>query len=170
LNFLTSISLPSKLLAFIFQLSTSFIIASAKGCSEFFSRAYRIFKYFSLSAFNFQLSTFSSTTFGFPSVIVHVLSNTTKFTFANFCKLSAFFTNIQFKADFHTQIVTAIGVASHIAQGQATTKTAIKLTKPTLNSQNKLQIIRLKNAITKTIGTKTDTILSAKLWIGALLF
>jgi hypothetical protein len=90
------------------------------------------------------------------------LSNTTKFIFDNFCKLSAFFTRIQFRADFHTQIVTAIGVASHIAQGQATTKIAIKLTKPPLNSQNKLQIIKLKNAITKTTGTKTETILSAK--------
>jgi hypothetical protein len=138
------------------------IIASAKGCSECFSRAYKIFKYFSLSTFEFQLSNFNSTTFGFPFVIVPVLSKTTKSTFDNFCKLSAFFTSIQFKADFHTQIVTAIGVASHIAHGQATTKTAIKLIKPTLYSHKMLQIIRLQNAITKTTGTKTETILSAK--------
>lgn len=82
------------------------IIASANGCSEFFSKLPAIFN----NSCEFILVTIS-VTLGFPLVIVPVLSNTTVSTKCNSSKLSADFINIPFSAPFPVPTIIATGVA-----------------------------------------------------------
>ncbi len=67
------------------------IIASARGCSEGFSIEAAIAKKLSSES---SLNTIMSVTFGFPSVIVPVLSKTTVLTECNVSKASADLINI----------------------------------------------------------------------------
>ena len=110
-----------------------------------------------------------STTFGFPSVIVPVLSRTIVLIRCAFSRISAFFINKPFSAPFPVPTIIATGVASPNAQGQAITKTDIAK----LNANSKLspihkEIIKVKIAMLMITGTNILDILSTNLEIGAL--
>ncbi len=98
--------------------------ASANGCSEFFSKLPTIFR----NSFCGKLETIS-VTFGFPSVMVPVLSNTTVSTKCNRSRLSADFINIPFSAPFPVPTIIATGVANPNAHGHDMTRTAIPMVK-----------------------------------------
>ncbi len=150
----------------IFFCSTSSKIASAKGCSEFCSKLPAICNKSTASP-----SQTKSITFGFPSVIVPVLSSTTVFTKCNNSRLSADLIKIPFSADFPVPTIIATGVAKPKAHGHEITRTAILI----LKANSKLwpcsnQTIPAKTAIVITQGTKIPLTLSANLAIGALEF
>jgi hypothetical protein len=66
-----------------------------------------------------------STSDGFHSVIVPVLSKITIVDFLSFSNPSAFFASIPFLAPCPTQVIIAIGVARPSPQGHAITNTPI---------------------------------------------
>ena len=111
-----------------------------------------------------------SITFGFPSVIVPVLSRITVLIECVFSSISAFLINKPFLAATPVDTIMATGVAKPKAQGQAITKTDIPIPKPKVNPSNIVKIIKLINAIPITIGTKKNEILSANFEIGAFEF
>ena len=138
-------------------------IASANGCSEFFSKLPAIFN----NSCSFIL-VIILVTFGSPSVIVPVLSNTTVFTKCNNSKFSADFINIPFSAPLPVPTIMATGVAKPNAQGHDITKTAIPIVKA--NSKlcpTKIHIITVSIAMTITAGTNIPLTLSAIFDIGA---
>ena len=141
-------------------------MASANGCSEFFSTDADNWSNFSLSIF--PLVTISVTR-GFPSVIVPVLSIITVFIVWAVSKASADLISIPFSAPFPVPTIIAVGVAKPKAHGQEITNTAIPIDKANSNEYPRSnQVIVAIIAIAITTGTKTLLILSANLAIGAL--
>ncbi|EKE28712.1 MAG: hypothetical protein ACD_3C00025G0001 [uncultured bacterium (gcode 4)] len=118
--------IASKSSTRIFRALTScqcFTIDSAKGCSDFCSRDAAIDR---ISFSDMIHKSTISVTFGFHSVIVHVLSNTMAFIWQAVSSGSHHFIRIQFWAHLQVQTIIAVGVASPSAQGQAITITAEK--------------------------------------------
>ena len=99
-------------------------IASPNGCSEWSSKAPAIC---SISFSLYPSKVKISVTFGFPSVNVPVLSNTTVFTLWAFSRASPDFINIPSSAPFPVPTIIAVGVASPNEHGQAITITEIKI-------------------------------------------
>lgn len=110
-------------------------------------------------------------------MIVPVLSNTTVLIEAPFSKISPLLTIIPFFAPMPVPTSTAVGVASPIAQGQATTRVEIPNLKANVNFEwesiwievvktSANQTIQENIAIQRTKGTKRREILSENFWIG----
>ena len=103
-------------------------------------------------------------------VIVPVLSTITVSTLCSFSSVAASLTKIPSRAPLPTPTMIAVGVASPSAQGQAITKIPTKETRPKESAcENpsgpepiKSHSPKVKKLITKTTGTKTLEILSAK--------
>ena len=153
---------------FIFFSSPYLTIASPRGCSEPFSALEAILIRY--SSFTLLFNTIS-VTFGFPSVIVPVLSNITVFTLCADSSASPPFIKIPFSAPFPVPTIIAVGVANPNAQGQAITSTDINIV-----STNTISFPPIKNhnndattAIAITIGTKYPDTVSASLAIGAFV-
>ncbi len=124
--------------------------AFAKGCSDDFSKEYAIFKK-SCSL----ISLIISVTFGFPFVIVPVLSKITYLTSPKVCSASAVLNNIPLSAPLPVPTIIATGVASPKAHGQEITKTEIaKLNAVDILSPAIIQPNNVAIAIVIMIGTK----------------
>lgn len=98
-------------------------IASARGCSDFFSRDVIIP---SISVSEDFPRFIMSVTLDFPSVRVPVLSKIIAFTLQAVSSGSHPFIRIPFDAPIPVPTIMAVGVASPSAQGQAMTITAAK--------------------------------------------
>ena len=140
-------------------------MASASGCSDSCSREAAIFNSSCLS----KSPAMISVTFGFPSVTVPVLSNTTVCTVCAISSASADLIRIPFSAPLPVPTMMAVGVASPRAQGQDMTSTAIPMDRanskvaPVSN-----QMTADKSAMIMTTGTKMPLTLSASFAMGAL--
>ncbi len=146
--------------------SASFTIASASGCSEFFSTDADNCNSLFLSIFPFVNI---SVTRGFPSVIVPVLSIITVLIVCAVSKLSADFISIPFSAPLPVPTIMAVGVAKPRAHGHDITKTDIPIDNANSNGYpNNSHTSVARTAIEITTGTKTLLILSASFAIGAL--
>ena len=140
-------------------------MASASGCSLFFSSPAAIFKN---SLCPSSVST--SVTTGFPWVMVPVLSRTTQSMLWAVSSASPDLIRIPFSAPFPVPTIIATGVASPSAQGQEITRTL--MAQDRANSTPAPQAshtIAVTSAIAMTTGTNTPAILSAILAMGALL-
>ncbi|KKS06847.1 MAG: hypothetical protein UU61_C0028G0001 [Parcubacteria group bacterium GW2011_GWB1_41_4] len=141
---------PSTLLKARFPSFAFLTIASAKGCSEFFSTEAAICKII----FSSVIGAMSVTT-GSPFVSVPVLSNTTIFIFFAVSKALLDFIKMPFCAANPVPIITAVGVANPRAQGQAIIKTATKIVRANAKEYPaKSQNTADSKAITNTTGTK----------------
>ena len=111
-----------------------------------------------------------SVTFGFPSVMVPVLSSTTIFTLPVSSSDTAVLKSMPFLAPIPLPTIMATGVASPSAHGQLITSTEIPLAsaKPKL-SPSKSHITIVTAAIVITAGTNTPETLSATFAIGAFV-
>ena len=150
-----------------FFVSPYFIIASAKGCSDFFSNATAIER----SVFSFMApKLITSVTSGVPCVSVPVLSKIIAVILQAISSGSPHLTKIPYCAHFPVPTMIAVGVASHNAQGQATTITAAKYINDALKLAPKMKYRIMKTMIAPmiTVGTKMLEILSAMDCIGAL--
>jgi len=154
----------------------SAVTASPSGCSLPVSTDAA--NWSSFSSLPSNSFTIMSVTFGWPRVIVPVLSNTTTSTDPACSRLSLDLIKMPIWAPLPVPTITAVGVASPIAQGHAITNTetefiialASKVTSEFGGRGiRKYQIKKVITAIPITIGTKIAEILSARFWIGALL-
>ena len=110
-----------------------------------------------------------SVKYGFPSVIVPVLSNITVFILCVISNASPLLINIPFSAPFPVPTIIDVGVASPKVHGHAITSTDTKNEiADTIPAPVIYQIIPVIIAITITIGTKYPATMSAILEIGAL--
>ena len=113
----------------------------------------------------------TSVTWGFPVVMVPVLSSTTVRTSWALSRIWALFTNMPSLAPRPVPTMMAVGVASPRAQGQLITSTltpwttAAAQSKPLISSQ----IAKTATATAITAGTNTPLMRSAMRWMGALL-
>ena len=120
-----------------------------------------------------------SVTAGWPLVIVPVLSSTTTLTLPARSSASEVRNRMPISAPLPVPTMTAVGVASPIAHGQATTSTATELTSARVKvvmseligsgGPKKYQPRNVSAAIPSTTGTKMAETWSASFWIGALL-
>ena len=85
--------------------------------------------YFSKDELSFLLHSKTAVTFGFPFVIVPVLSKMTVFILPHCSNASPERTRIPFFAPSPVPVIIAVGVARPKAQGQAITKTEVKILK-----------------------------------------
>ena len=133
-------------------------IASASGCSEFFSAAPT--KRNISSSLN-PSATITSVNTGFPFVTVPVLS---RITVSNRCvasKCSPPLNKMPYSADLPDPAIIDVGVARPNAHGQAITSTAIIFSSAPPKSPGVTNIIHTANviiAITTTTGTKIPEI------------
>ena len=105
-----------------------------------------------------------------PFVSVPVLSKHIVFTLCEFSKASLVFISIPLVLAFPEEITIARGVASPKLHGHATNNTLIKIFNENVRSfETIIQTTKAIIAITKTIGTKYELILSAILAIGAFV-
>ena len=142
-------------------------IAFANGCSLFFSSENAVSK----SSCSLIPSTGRiSVTFGWPVVIVPVLSKATISTLPASSKDTAVLNKIPFFAPTPLPTIIATGVARPNAQGQLITRTEIPLARanPTVCPARSQPIIVI-TAIVITAGTKISDTLSAILAIGAFV-
>ena len=97
-----------------------------------------------------------SSTSGFPSVIVPVLSKAATSIWPAFSKVSPFLIRIPYSAALPTPTVTAVGVARPNAQGQATTNIEIRHVneKSNVPPSTKYHIRNTTIAIVKITGIK----------------
>ena len=110
-----------------------------------------------------------SVTWGLPSVIVPVLSNTTAPTEWATSNASADLIKIPFSAPFPVPTMMAVGVARPKAQGQEMTSTEMPMERAKENgSPTSSHTIMARTAIEITMGTNTPLTRSASLEIGAL--
>ena len=96
--------------------------------------------------------------------MVPVLSNKTVFILCANSKCSPSLINIPFSAPLPIPTINAVGVAKPIAQGQAIISTATKFIKAKVKEFSPpkiIQSIKVRIAITITIGTKIAATLSA---------
>ncbi len=100
-----------------------FTMASASGCSDFFSREAAIER---ISDSEWFPRLIILVTFGRPSVKVPVLSNTMALILQAISSGSPHLMRIPFWAHFPVPTIMAVGVASPSAHGQAMTITAAK--------------------------------------------
>ena len=155
-------------------------IASAKGCSLPLSAeaARRKISCSSKSSDKLKMST----NCGRPSVSVPVLSKRIVSTPPVASKLSPDLKRIPNSEARPVPVITAVGVARPIAQGQAITKTATVLMIARASELSPLcaemstgigiryiHNTKVMTATAITMGTKTAEILSASCWMGALL-
>ena len=113
-----------------------------------------------------------STSRGFPSVSVPVLSITSVVTFSRRSRASAFFTSTPSCAPRPTPTMIDIGVARPRAQGHAMIRTATAFTIAWArrgSGPTKIQIKNVSTAAPTTNGTKIPPTRSARPWIGARL-
>ena len=96
-------------------------------------------------------------------VSVPVLSNATSVTFSACSRASPFRTRTPSSAPRPTPTVTAVGVASPSAQGQATTRTEIRVVsaKSRVAPRRKYQTTNAEMAIASTTGMNQATARSA---------
>jgi hypothetical protein len=110
-----------------------------------------------------------STKLGFQVVIVQVLSKAIAFIKLAFSKAFHHFTKIQLFAAIQVQTITAVGVASHKAQGQAIT-TTLQAKRSEFSNHSfskKYQIKNVKADKNITAGTNIFDTLSANHSISA---
>ncbi|MPN38736.1 hypothetical protein SDC9_186261 [bioreactor metagenome] len=100
--------------------------------------------------------TIISVTFGFPSVIVSVLSNTIVFILCAVSRATPLFINTPYSAPLPVPTIIAVGVARPKAQGQAITRTDINMVKANtpVSPPNQYQAAAERIEIVITIGTK----------------
>ena len=113
-----------------------------------------------------------SVTWGFPSVMVPVLSNTIASTFRAISRLSASLIRMPHSAPFPMPTMIAVGVANPNAQGQAIINTVTAASNPWVNPFAGSKIIHNtndNNAMPIMAGTKIAAILSTSFCTGALL-
>ncbi len=92
---------------------------------------------------------------GSPLVKVPVLSKTIAFIWCAICSDSALFINMPFSAPMPVPTITAVGVASPKAHGQAMIKTAINTVKAKTNpAPANNHVIKARIPMTITVGTK----------------
>ncbi|MPM10760.1 hypothetical protein SDC9_57094 [bioreactor metagenome] len=133
--------------------SASRTIASPSGCSDPFSADAAS----SNSSSGFSPSrTSTSVTFGFPSVIVPVLSKTIVWILCVTSRAVPLLISTPFSAPLPVPTMMAVGVAKPNAQGQAMTKTDIVMVSAKIQDScpKKYQASPAKTASTMTIGTK----------------
>ena len=112
-----------------------------------------------------------SVTRGSPTVRVPVLSKTIMVSRWAFSRLSPPLMRIPFSAPIPVPTMTAVGVASPMAQGQAMMRTETKLSRArvkTGSGTKKAQTTKVIKAMAMTAGTKTAATRSAIRWMGAL--
>ena len=104
-----------------------------------------------------------SSTSGFPSVIVPVLSKAATSIWPAFSRVSPFLIRIPNSAALPTPTVTAVGVANPNAHGHATTRIEIRHVKEKSNvaPSTKYQIRNTAIAIVNITGMKYDTMVFA---------
>jgi len=142
--------------------SSAFLtIASPSGCSEAFSAPAASSK--SCSGLTPSPAT-TLVTSGWPLVKVPVLSKKTRLTSAAFSRASPLLIRMPFSAARPVATITAVGVASPKAHGQAIIRTETKLKSAlvrTGSGPKSNQIIKTSTAKDITTGTKKLAILSA---------
>ncbi len=140
-------------------------MASARGCSEAFSADAARLKTISLVYPSSAIREMSS---GFPSVSVPVLSNTTVSILWACSKASPDLNRIPSSAPLPVPTMIAVGTASPSAQGQAMTRTLIKMvSENSSDCPETNHAIDERRAITKIAGTKYPEMTSANFAMGA---
>lgn len=133
-------------------------IASASGCSDFCSSAIAM----SISLLFFVSKKRTFVTCGFPSVIVPVLSKIMVSTLHNNSSGSPPLIRMPWCAHLPVPTISAVGVASHSAQGHAITITAAKYKSAVSNDVRTIKYRTINVIVAKrtTIGTKYAEIVS----------
>ena len=142
-------------------------MASPSGCSEPCSAAAARR---SSSSSDIFCVTIRSVTVGFPSVMVPVLSKTMVWIFLASSRASPDLMRTPYSAPLPVPTMMAVGVAKPRAQGQAMTKTEMRMEREKIQDScpRKYQARPDRRARPITIGTKTAETWSANLAIGAL--
>ncbi len=138
-------------------------MALARGCSETASRDTATRS--SSSCPSAPPAGTMSVTTGVPRVRVPVLSKITVVSWYAFSRLSPPLISMPFSAPRPVPTITAVGVASPMAHGQAMTSTETKFKRATLKEGSegaKYHTAKVISAMTMTTGTKTAATLSAK--------
>ena len=149
------------------------MMASARGCSLFFSSAAASFmRAFSLMARvpSGRSAGRMSVTAGAPLVMVPVLSSTTVSTFCSVSSASALLNSTPISAPLPVPTIMASGVASPSAHGQLMTTTATAEVSASLGLPVRAShATKVIAAMPRTTGTNTPATLSARRAMGALV-
>ena len=160
-------SKPLTSCSFICRADVSSMMAFARGCSLFFSRAPAYSRSFSCVT---PSAGTRSVTFGSPLVMVPVLSSAMICVRPAFSRDEAVLNRIPFLAPFPFPTIIATGVASPRAHGQLMTRTEIALASANDSPLPvSVHTANVKSAIPMTAGTKIPLTLSAILAIGAFV-
>jgi hypothetical protein len=143
--------------------------ASASGCSENFSTAAAVDS--NCASVTPGAGTISTTS-GWPSVSVPVLSKTTTVSLVAFSSAAAFLNRMPFIAPRPVPTMIAIGVASPSASGQAMTKTVMVSVRANSSGWPRTQNHTAKVASPTTMAMSTShcEAWSASNWPGAFEF